>query len=1206
MNEGLGNSFYVSVEEFNSIVKDKIESSVKEGKPFSVATLDLDHFSYINDLLGYDVGDAVLSCLTNHFSKCLSEGELFTRIHSDVYAFSLNFTTYELAKKSFDKLTNWSTLLVDILPSHYNLTASGGIIEVNYVAPLSALLDKANYARKKAKNSINSNFRYYDEKMKAELEWQKVVTLSVDAAFENNEFEMYLQPKILIRNNQIVGAEALARWNSAEYGMLVPDRFVPIMEQNGLICQLDFFMLREASKFIKASEEMGIKPIPISINFSKSHLTNDTLVEDIFKIVNDMGVATSLIEIEFTESLSVEKFERLIEIVTDLKLLGFKVSLDDFGSAYSSLNCLKELPIDIIKIDKGFLNSSSDTDKGKLIISKTVELIKSLRMLSVMEGIETQEQVDFLRKLSCDFGQGFFYAKPMKTLDFIKYIKEGNLVDDLQKCIDQQLNETTTQDNYEIPKEFQMDNWELFTLGKNIDMGLMKGYLDGDATIQYINDKALEYLGYTRKEFREIFKNSIIAFTHPNDAELVQKNAEELVKTGKPIQFQTRAIRKDGKTIVLQGRLSCVMDDRRRPIGIYAFQDVTEELERTEKLKQSLESKINELEKTVERERSIREELRLSEERYRAVVEQSDDIMFDWDFEEDTIYFSSKYAEQFGYDPILENVTINQMIRKNLHPDDLDAFESWIKKTYKQNHESISQFRFIDINGNYIWLSSRSTAISDDKGKVVRAVGVFSNITKLKREIDALTFKSQRDSLTELLNKEETHHQIDEFIRMNPNSKGTIFIMDIDDFKGINDNLGHQLGDNVLREFCSKIEAFFPKNSIIGRIGGDEFAAFVKNVDQSVAIQKAELLIQSIRLTYYGSASKYNISGSVGIASYPEHGKNFEELYHVADIALYESKRNGKDQFTVYQEHMTGSLRNVGTPVDWSESFLDAYFKDDFPFEIFEMLYETKDINASVQMILEQLGKRFKVDRVYIFQNEDEEGTRVSNTHEWCAPGITSEMMSLQNLNYNELGEYLNLYTKEGVYCCPDMRNTIKEVRDICEPRGIKALLHCAIYDEGKMLGFIGYDMYSYHNWSGEEIAILGYISRILTVFLIKFSTSKELEAQSRNYMEMLDNLNGYVYVIDPKTHKILYMNNAVKKLSMKGDSTCYSMAFGLDRPCENCPVKKLTDTIHFSTTEIYSEILDTWVNSAASKLKWSNNQEAVLICCTDISQYKK
>lgn len=1082
-------SNYFSLDDFYTETKKRIDSRAENGEVISILTLDLDHFNYINDLFGYETGDLVLQKLTEHFSASLGTSDIFSRIHADIFAFCVNFQTYSEASEYFAKLTDWHMALCDILPSHYSLTSSGGIVVVqDNTSPISSLIDKANYARQKSKGTMNISFRFYDEKLSNELQWQKVVTFSMDSALKNREFEMYLQPKVYIKNDCIVGAEALVRWRSPQYGLVPPDRFIPILEQNGFIRQLDFFMLEEACRFIKASASNGIPKVPISVNFSKMHLTTDNLVEHIFQTVNKQGVATNLIEIEFTESLSVEGFERLVEVVSDLKLLGFRVSLDDFGSAYSSLNCLKELPLDIIKIDKAFLSSSSDTEKGKMIISKMVELIKSLRMLSVMEGVETTEQVDFLRKMSCDFGQGYFYAKPMPAADYIEYLKNGNLLEDVFSYIPK---ETDTSDNsYRnvIPQEFQMDNWELYTLGKNIDMGLMKGYLDGEATVQYVNDRALEYLGYTRQEFREIFHNRIVAFTHPDDANIVQSNAEQLQSIGKPLKFQTRALRKDGKVIFLQWRSSCVIDDHGRPVGLYAFQDITEELERTQALQHSLEEKIKELEETVAAEQKSREALRFSEERYRVIVEQSDDIMFDWDFESDIIFLSDKYIQLFGEMPYMEHLTSSQEIRERIYPADLPGFERWIASAYRKVGHFVTEFRCKDISGKYIWLRGHSTAIVDESGNALRAVGLFSNIDAHKNEFDALTLKSQRDPLTQLLNKEETRIQTNAKLMDTPDVPGALFMIDIDNFKSLNDHLGHQFGDTVLVEFTHNIRTFFDSDCIVGRIGGDEFSIYLSGIDPTDIPSKVQALMGALHVNYNELTEKYNIYGSVGISCYPSQGKTFEELYRLADIALYESKRAGKRCYTVYEDSMTSStnIRSKRTPMEWLDNFSNNYFKNDLLYRIFEMLYETKDIDSSIQMILKLLGKRFSVDHVYIFQN-DPSGKSAINTHEWHSSAIAKDVESLEMVRYSDLGEYLSQYNNDGVYCCTDVRKSCEEVYQICQQQKIKSLLHCGFYNEGVMMGFVGFDMCTkYHDWLDEEIAVLGYLSRILSVFLMK------------------------------------------------------------------------------------------------------------------------
>ncbi|MEG1541791.1 MAG: PAS domain-containing protein, partial [Oscillospiraceae bacterium] len=261
-----------------------------------------------------------------------------------------------------------------------------------------------------------------------------------------------------------------------------------------------------------------------------------------------------------------------------------------------------------------------------------------------------------------------------------------------------------------------------------IDMGLMKGYLDGEASIQYINNRALEYLGYNRQEFREIFNNNITAFTHPDDVLTVKKNSQELISSGKPLEFRTRAIRKDGKIIVFQGRASCVIDNQGRHVGIYAFQDVTKELERTEALQQALEDKISALEALVASERKSREALCLSQERYRLTLEQGDDIMFDWDFADDSVRFSGKYSRLLGNETVQKNVRSNPAILDNIHPEDVPRFKQWVNDTYKKAGESHIKYRFQLAGGQYIWVRARCVSINDAQGKPIEAVGALTNI----------------------------------------------------------------------------------------------------------------------------------------------------------------------------------------------------------------------------------------------------------------------------------------------------------------------------------------------------------------------------------------------------------------------------------------------------------------------------------------------
>lgn len=1192
------------VNDFCSMVRGQL-NTIRPGE-YGLVCLDFDHFSTINSLFGYEMGDEVLKQMEQVFSQELAENEFFSRTHGDNFKFWVYNNPNNPIRERFLALTELCRTLTVNLPDHYEYVCSGGIVIVDCsYNNIVELLDKAEYTRTRAKGGDTTTILYYDNLLEQEYKWKNIITLSMRNALVTNEFQMYLQPKVLIRTSEVVGAEALSRWNSKEHGMIYPDRFIPILEQNGFIEYLDFYILEKACKFLKKSIQLGKKVLPISINFSKAYMGRKDFVESVFQTVNRCGIPARLIEIEMTESMMSDNFQRLINIANELKYLGFRVSLDDFGSAYSSLNFLKELPFDVIKIDKEFLNTTTDTDKGRVIISKVVELIKSIRMTPVMEGIETQEQVDFLNKLSCDIGQGYYYSKPLPVHEYETYLEEHDVQS--EKSFRAQGEEFEDDASvYTVPEEFQMDNWELYVLGQNIDMGLMKGNLDDEITMQYVNDRALEYFGYSRKEFREIFHNSILGFTYPEDIPIVHKNFNELIATGKPLKFSARAIRKDGKVIVLQGSSSCVMDNNGCAVGIHAFQDVTEELEKSAQLKQSLEDKVIELNELISSEKKSKEALRLSEERYRIVVEQSGDIMFEWNFETDIINFSEKFKNKFNRPPIGINVTTNEEIRKTIHPEDRGAFEKWVKKTYEKPGINKAEYRVKSNEDEYFWQRVSSMAICDDTGKPIKAVGIFSDITNQKAEMNSLVKKAQLDPLTQLYNKAEHKQQVEKYLHRNPKQPGAFLILDIDNFKGLNDNLGHQFGDTVLQEVADNIKQIFSENDIVGRVGGDEMSIFVCDADEEVIHKKAAYLTEKLHTTYFGELTQYQLSVSVGIAYYPVHGTTFFELYRMADTALYESKHNGKNQYTIYNEKFITSKEETRTPFYSSEHFLNTYFSGDLPFSIFEMLYETKDIHTTIRIILEHLGRKFQVDHVYIFE-KDENGQQFNNTSEWCAPGISSEMTKLQEIPAKVLQPFLNKFNAEGIMYCSDVAELSSEVIDIVNIQKIKSLLCCEICKDGKNIGFIGFDdCKNKRVWHGEEIALLGYVSRILSVFMLQNQTIHELVESNENHLEMLENMNGFVYVIDVATFELLYINKKMRNLDARIGQKCYEFVFDSDGPCVNCPVSRINADNPSATEEIYSEMLNGWVSSVASKLKWDGSKEAALISCMDISKYKK
>lgn len=261
---------------------------------------------------------------------------------------------------------------------------------------------------------------FFDIEMNKIKLWERKVEDDMYKALERREFKVFLQPKFSAKGEELAGAEALVRWIHPTEGLIPPNKFIPIFEKNGFILQLDDYMLREIARQQAQWILEGRKIVPISVNVSRAHFTREDLAEHICSIVDRFQVPHNMIELELTESAFFDDKYVLLKTVKRLKKAGFIVSMDDFGAGYSSLNSLKELNIDVLKIDADFFRGADVEERGMLIVSEVIDLAKKLNMKIVAEGIESREQVDFLAEQECDLIQGYFFAKPMPIDEFIE------------------------------------------------------------------------------------------------------------------------------------------------------------------------------------------------------------------------------------------------------------------------------------------------------------------------------------------------------------------------------------------------------------------------------------------------------------------------------------------------------------------------------------------------------------------------------------------------------------------------------------------------------------------------------------------------------------------------------------------------------------------------------------------------------------------
>ena len=247
------------------------------------------------------------------------------------------------------------------------------------------------------------------------MTYEKFIEENMQAAITENQFLMYLQPKYSIAKNEIIGAEALVRWRHPERGMIYPDQFIPVIEENGFIRKVDYYIWERACRFIKKCGNIGITTCPISVNVSRVHLQDNECIEVLSDLIKSNHIPKSLLELEITETAGNQQVSMK---ALELKEEGFTLLMDDFGSGYSSLNTLKDIPVDILKVDMKFLGTGDKDGRSERILASVIQMATLLELAVIVEGVETKEQKDFLESVGCEYVQGFYYAHPMPWQEY--------------------------------------------------------------------------------------------------------------------------------------------------------------------------------------------------------------------------------------------------------------------------------------------------------------------------------------------------------------------------------------------------------------------------------------------------------------------------------------------------------------------------------------------------------------------------------------------------------------------------------------------------------------------------------------------------------------------------------------------------------------------------------------------------------------------
>ena len=669
----------------------------------SIVCFDVDHFKLFNDLHGLDCGDELLRYLGRALALRFSPdgAQPLARLAADTFALCATGIRPERVER----------ILVDIsseCPNGIVAIVRAGVYRIEDPAsPVSIMCDRAVIALRTVKGSYFDRVALYDPGMREALVLEREVVAGIESALREDRIELFLQPKCNIRTGKIVGAEALARWRHPERGIVAPGEFIPLIERNGLVRSLDLRVWEKTAAWIRGLIDEGVQPVPVSVNVSRADIYLVDVAAELHALVERYGIEPSLIEVEITESAYSERPDRIVAAFDELAERGFTVLMDDFGSGYSSLNMLKDINVDVLKIDMRFLDR--DDRRSKDIMESVIRMARWLDLPVIAEGVETREQVNFLLDVGCSYAQGYYYARPMEAAAFEALLTDGSKVQH-EQCALQDARRPIL-DFRDLLHENTISDRMLSSI---IGSVALYSYADGDLRLIRGNEayrRLIATLGEGVNGAEE--GGSLLPFVHDEDRDALVAAAEETV----------RSCPDDGVEVVVRrmGTNGCHWHKMRLfhlnttngSATVYgSVTDVTERME-------------------------YMEALRKSEQRFEMTLEASGTVVFELDIPTRTARYSEFLQQAFGLAETVANAPEGFIEQGTVAEESIEDFRAIYRDLYAGAPRTSAVVRAIMGDGSRAWNRVTLLAMPNEAGAPVKAVGLVENVTR-ETEMDLL------------------------------------------------------------------------------------------------------------------------------------------------------------------------------------------------------------------------------------------------------------------------------------------------------------------------------------------------------------------------------------------------------------------------------------------------------------------------------------
>lgn len=864
---------------FFQMTKEMLDRNPEQNYVF--IRLDIEKFQLINSFFGMTEGDKLLRYMAGEIRKIAEEnpGITFGRIEADIFGICMPYhdTTevidfVERTRGLFERYK----LEFDIVP-----TFGIYIIEDKSLS-INDMYDRANLAVKQCKGNYIQNYAFYTDEMSREIVKEQKIVNGMKKALELEEFILYIQPKYELQSNTISGGEVLVRWANPKRGMVSPGEFIPIFERNGFIMKLDFYVWEKTCQLLQKWMKDGKKVYPVSVNISRVSLYNPKLVEVICGLVQKYEIPPELLQLELTESAYTSNPDAIKEMMERFQREGFSILMDDFGSGYSSLNVLKDIAVDILKIDMKFLSDTDRQGRSENILASVVRMAKWLNMPVVAEGVEREEQVAFLKSIGCEYVQGFYFAKPMPVEEYEK-VAFGQPF---------QLQDIILQDELNADNLWNSTSQMEILFSNMLDAVAIYEYEDGNFDVIRVNNAYYNLFGYddinntsrnlietVNEEYRDVL---LAAFSRVvSTREMTECEFMRRLDSSKEIwvNLKLKYINAVGKKHVIFGSLTDMTTQK----------ELDRELQKYRAALSTADSNSGTI-LVVDDIEANRETLKcIFENNYRVLeAENGQDalkILKETDYKVDIILLDLMM-------PVMDGTAFLEYKRGDLDIAGIPVIIITSDDTTKR------QVQTLELGADDYIVKPFIPEIA-----IRRVTNVLESNRRFGQMLrgynDALE-KLQRDELTGLYNRNAAGKLIQNVMESKPDTMQAMLMVDINNIREIADRYSHKIAEDIICVFADSLKNCFRKSDILARYERDEFIIFIVDAPSVEILEKrCERLLRELRRMNEGGIE---LECSIGAAISDKENRDVMELMEKSDKALYEAKQKGKNKYAIYQE----------------------------------------------------------------------------------------------------------------------------------------------------------------------------------------------------------------------------------------------------------------------------------------------------------------